>query len=546
MMIRNLFIPERLRGYYLFPVHILGFDIGKTSVKATLLVCKGSDITVEKCFEQAIQAATPADYQEGAIASIKIILEQVGQCDHIISALPSSQAIFKELKLPFVGLETIRKVIGYEVEPLLPFSLNDAVIDCIITKEIPEENSSEILVAAVQNQYMAQHLALFEASGVQPDRVTIDLFAFYGLYKFIPMYAQQPGGIVLFEIEPQSTRMAYLYNGQLRFIRTLPKGLVDQARIVAQTLGISEQEALENIIRFGLEPENPDASTSAIKQAFTGFFNDIIFTLQSFAMKAKPAQSINKIIIFGAGATIKGLPELLTDLSHIKSEIFQVNGLIHNGFGVNAKTAIPQANMVSFATALPLSTTANFDLRQKDFALSARRTIARQLIAAGILLGLILGSLLLNTFWQRRKLKREAYQSEQETVLALKERIKNIPDDLTTVDEVLSSAKAQISQEEKVWSAFSTTARQRFLEYLMELTSKIDKSSLGLDVEKLTITPEVIILKARVRGYEELRTLERNLNESKLFKVEPVPDPNFTTNGMVIRIAKKSGQRGRQ
>ena len=114
-------------------------------------------------------------------------------------------------------------MIGYEVEPLLPFALNDAVIDCIVTKEIREEKSSEVLVAAVQNQYIAQHLALFEAAGVQPEKVTIDLFAFYGLYRLIPAYAQQKGGIVLMEIEPQSTRMAYIYDGQLRFIRTLAK-----------------------------------------------------------------------------------------------------------------------------------------------------------------------------------------------------------------------------------------------------------------------------------------------------------------------------------
>ncbi len=73
---------------------------------------------------------------------------------------------------------------------------------------------------------MAQHLALFEAAGVQPEQVTIDLFALYGLYRMIPAYAQQKGGIVLLEIEAQSTRMAYIYDGQLRFIRTLSKGLL--------------------------------------------------------------------------------------------------------------------------------------------------------------------------------------------------------------------------------------------------------------------------------------------------------------------------------
>ncbi len=98
----------------------------------------------------------------------------------------------------------------------MPFSLQDAVIDCIITKENSEEKSSEILVAAVQNQVIAQHLALFEAAGAQPEKVTIDMFALYGLYTKIPSYAQQKNGIVLLEIEPQTTRMAYIYNGQLQ------------------------------------------------------------------------------------------------------------------------------------------------------------------------------------------------------------------------------------------------------------------------------------------------------------------------------------------
>jgi type IV pilus assembly protein PilM len=542
-MIKNLFIPESVRGYYFFPVRIVGFDIGKTTVKATQILCKKKEMIIERCFEESIQATVATDYQERASAAIKIILEQVGNYDHIISAISSTQAVFKELKVPFIGLETIKKVIGYEVEPLLPFSLNDAVLDCIVTKEIPEEKSSEVLVAAVQNQYMAQHLALFEAAGVQPERVTIDLFAFYGLYSLIPAYANQQGGIVLLEIEPQSTRMAYLYNGQLRFIRTLPKGLLDQAHLVAQNLKISDQEAFENIIRFGLESDHDETSIAVIKQALTNFFNDIIFTLQSFASKSKPAQSINKIIIFGTSATIRGLPQLVTDLAHIKSETFQINSLIHNGFGVSAQASIPPANMVSLATALPISTTAKFNLRQKDFALSQGKDFMKQLITGCGLLALILGALLGNALWQTHTLKRDAYYSEQEAVALLKEKVKKIPEDATNLDEVLSSAKTQIDREEKVWSAFSATARQHFLEYLIEL-SKVNKTELGLEVEKLSITPETIILKGRVRGYDDLRKLERTLEESKLFSfVERSPDPNFTTNGKRIRIAKKPGQR---
>ncbi len=542
-MIKQLFIPEQIRGYYIFPFKILGVDIGKATIKAALILCKGREIIIERFFEAPIPPYTsPSDYTEHTAAALKIILDQAGHYDTIISAMPSSQAIFKELKLPFIGLETIKKIIGYEVEPLLPFSLADAAIDCIITKENKEEKTSEVLVAAVQNQYIAQHLAIFEAAGAQPEKITIDLLALYGLYSIIPTYAQQKGGVVLLEIELQNTRMAYIYDGQLRSLRTLPKGLLDQARAVALKMNISEQEAFEHIIRFGLEADHNDAYINAIKQAFTTFFNDILFTLQSFVAHTNGTQSISKIIVFGSSATVKGLPQLITDLSHIKTEIFQINGLIHNGFGVSAKTAVPQPNIVSLATAIPLSKTKAFDLRQKEFAISDQKTLLYQLITAGALLLFILGALIGNTLWQVSRLRSESRQSEQEVIDTIKEHIKNIPDDATTLEEVLDAAKNQVNQEEKTWSAFSGAARARFLEYLLELTNKV-KADLGLDIEKLSISGDTIIMRASVKDFPALTTLENDLNQSKLFKVEPVHDPkNFT---MTIHIIKPTARRER-
>ena len=62
-MIKNMFLPERVRGYYLFSVRIVGFDIGKTSVKATLILCKSRETIIEKCFEVPIQSSNASDYQ---------------------------------------------------------------------------------------------------------------------------------------------------------------------------------------------------------------------------------------------------------------------------------------------------------------------------------------------------------------------------------------------------------------------------------------------------------------------------------------------------
>jgi len=535
-MIRNLFLPEQIKGYYLFTTRTIGFDIGKTTIKAAQVLCKGKQIVVEKFFEEPIQATEQTDYQDRAAAAIKLILEQAGSYDHIVCALPSSQAIFKEIKVPFVGSATIKKIIAYEVEPLLPFALSDAVIDCIVTKEIPEEKSSEVLVAAVQNQYIAQLIALFAAAQANPEKITIDFFALYGLFKLIPAYAQQKGGIVLLDIEPHETRIAYMYDQQLRFIRTLPKGLLDQARVVAQKMNTTEPEALEHIVRFGLEKDHNDAYIAAISQAFTNFFNDINFTLQSFTVQAKPAQSIHKIIIFGTGATIKGLPEFVTQVCHTQTELFALNGLLHNNT-FTAKTTLNQSQCISLACALPQTSIADFNLRQKEFVPSTQKEVLSKLaIALGLML-LTLGALAFNTFWQLRRLNQDATALEQEAVTALKEKFKKIPDDVQSLDEAIQEARGQVSREEKLWSGFSSESRPRFLKYLLELTTKIDRAGTGLDLEKITINQDTITLKGSVHGFDELKTLEADLDQSKLFSwVERNSDTKFTKT---IRIAKR-------
>lgn len=539
-MIKNLFIPEKVRGYYVLPQRVVGFDIGKTSVKATQVYLKGKDVLIERFFEVPIPVnSAPEEYQERCSQAIRTIIAQVGSYDSIHTAISSSQVIFKELKLPFIGRDKIKMVVQYEIEPLLPFSLADAVVDFIITKENTEEKSSELLVAAVQNQYIAQHLALFEAAGVQPDVVTVDLIALYGLFKQIPAYANLQGGTVLLEIEPYTTRMVYLYNGQLRLVRTINKGLIEQAKTVSQALSITPEEAMEHIIRYGLEPDHSPLHVKEIKSAFTHFFQEITFTLQSFISQARPAQTISTIIVFGTSALIKGLPALITQLSGTHSETFNVQTLTNNpNSSIKTKTAIPQTNVISLASALPLPITDGFNLRQKEFSVSDTSTLNKQiLIAVGLALFTLL-AIAANSFWQLRKLRSELRESEQETVTMLKERFKKIPEDTQSLSEAMSAAEREVKDEGKLWFAFSGASRTQFLKYLLELTTKLDKQALGLVVDKITLSDaqNTMTLKAHVKGYDELIALEKELSQSKLLKnFDHQNDPNFT---MVIRLVK--------
>jgi len=282
-MIKHVFLPDKIGTYFLFSKRIVGVDIGKTHINATKILVRGNTIVIEQSYEEKVEAGTPATYIKRATKALKSIFDRVGHYNEVHTALSSSLVIFKELKLPFINHDKISMVINFEVEPLLPFSINNAVVDFIITKKIPAEQASEILVAAVQKQYIAEHLAIFEAANIQPTVITVDMFALYGLFNQMPPYAKLENGVALLDLGIHATRIAFIHNKQLRFIRTLNKGIFHIAKSMSKILDVGAHEVGEDIIRFGLEKPDAPEYEQAITNTLISFWNEINFTITSFS-----------------------------------------------------------------------------------------------------------------------------------------------------------------------------------------------------------------------------------------------------------------------
>ncbi len=537
-MIKQLFLPEKIGSYYLFGKRIIGIDIGKTHISATQLYLSGSTITLEKIVEHKIAPANAIPYQERVIETLKLVLASCDTYQEIHSALSSSQVVFKELKLPFSSKEQIAKIITFEVEPLLPFSAQDAVIDFIITKKIPQEKSSEILVAATQKQIIAQHLELFAAAGASPTVITVDFFSLYGLYLQIPSYAQLPGSIALLDLGVQSTQVAYISNGQLRLIRTLPYGVSTIAKEVSDIAHITPAEAMEELIRFGLESHDQSSHLDAIMQAVSSFWNKINFTLTSFTAQTQQ-DSISHLLLFGGGAHIKGLASFVNNQMHVPSELFNGITITQAGIAVPNKSMVTSSSIMSLGAAYPSPITNDFNLRRGDFKISDTRASWQQLITIATLMIALLGILLAHTIIQIGKYNTEISQSQEEALDALKKNFKTIePEEDALTEDVINTAEREISTEEKRWLPFSN--KKLFLQILLELSTKIDKEGLGFVPEQISVTDTTVIVKGRVRDFEALKSLERELRKSKLLNTfESPPEPEFT-----IKIKLPSQTRG--
>lgn len=541
-MIREIFLPDTIKGSYIFGKRIVGFDVGKTHINATQLYLKGKSITIEKFFDITLEPGTAANYNERASKAIAEIYAQLDHCDAIHSAISSSVVIFKELRLPFLAHEKLKMIVPYEIEPLLPFAQGDAVVDFIVTHRNIEQESSDILAAAVQNQHIMQHLELFELAGISPDVITVDLFALYGLYTRIPKYAHEQGVTILIDLAPQTTRVAYIQDNQLRFIRSLNKGFVHISKSIGDTLNMQPQETMEHLIRYGFEKSTNQKFVEIMHQEYGKFWEEIQLIIQAFT--AQTHQPITKIIFVGAGTEIKGVVPFATTYMQLPCKEIVVSDIIDAGISTKSKSSFPSANIMSLSIALPSIATEQFNLRKDSFALQTDTLLTKQLfVGIGLILALLLG-LGINSYFAIRSMSNAALSSEKEAIdalrerpnfrKALEERLKGVKEK-DMLEEALEQSKEEVKKQEALWFAFAGPSRASVLKYLLELTTKIDKDALGFVIESLSIADGTMTIKAQVKNHEALKLLEKDLKQSPLFKY--VPRQEQTSFTMKITLA---------
>lgn len=500
-MISTIFLPEKIGSHFLFAKRIIAFEITTQQINATVVFLKGKNITIEHCLSVAIEDGQ-LSLAERTAQAIRTILNTVGKYDAIHTALSSDNVIFKELTLPFLNDEKIKLVLHYEVEQLLPFSTDNAVLDFVITKQNIAQKNSDVLVAAVQNQHIKNHLQIFEKAGVQPHVITVNMLSLYSLFQQIPSYADFKHDTVLLDCSTKTARLAYIQKGQLRFVRTMQESVTNS------------QEQIEN------------------------FAQKILFSLRSFTAPKEPTAAIKKILISGHMPQSTGFVQQLSDALGIACEQFDATELLKQPtISLKKRGTIPESALVSLATALPSPLMHDFNLRQKEFALTNTASTTQQFMFASVLLLLLAGTLGTHSYMQIKKLTTEMHNSEKETLTELKKYFKKIDRAETDLEDAVEQAQQDVRQEEELWFAFSSPARASFLKYLLELTNKIDQQSLGFVIKKVSMSSGTMHLSAQVTDYEALKILEKELRQSPYFShVEPQDNPMFEK--MEIQLAK--------
>lgn len=503
-MIKDIFLPKKIDSFYLFTQRIVAFEVGNHAVFATVIRAHRNKRTIQKFLEEPYNPRE-ADSLHDALASL---VKKIGAYDIAYVALTSSLALFKTIELPFTSLEKIKLIMPFEVEPLLPFGLQDAAIDAVINNTNTVQKTSDVFVVAMKRSALEAALQPFIQAGIRPQKVTIGALELYGfMQENNALKATQGGVSCVIDIDQDKTSILLLVNGKLRNIRVLQPGIS------------------EELLRLDLEMAHEELNKEAQQ-----FFASIQFTIQALLKNEKINEPLTSVLLSGAGAHLPGMTTFISHLLECPCTLFHPHKVIHNGMiTLENEGSIPPAFTTTLATALSSSFTDDFNL---DKAYGAARELYQFKIQATAALGIflfMLFSFLLYSFLTTRTLRKELEQSQAQVVSEL-----NRAFDLgvkpgkssKSLTSVINQSEDILAREKSLWFALSETQRSSFLRYLQELTTNINRDELGLAMKRLILKRDErgetkVTLEGSVRDYDAVRKLDEQLQATNLFTYVP-------------------------
>ena len=491
--LRALFLPSSLRGYYLASQKNVGIEIQKNAVLATIVQAQGHKKVILNCIQQDIASDESIPLEGRIIDALKKVAASIGGYDGLSVSLPNNVAIFKEITIPFADIDTIKQVVPFEIEPLLPFALQDAFIEVLVTQYNNAENKVTVQAAAVKRTTVAQTRALYYEAGLKPDKFSIHLFESYAIYKEIPEYHNDKTSTLSIEVGDDFRQFMAIIDGQLRNIRIIAR-------------------------------EAQDAH----------FVQDIQFNLEIFNSTLPDDKKIQRILVATAAADNKTLLDEIHGVTGLKAEELLLYKVVHNNTikAVNG-VLLTTPFIASVGAALDLTYSRSINFLQDEFAPYDNTLLIRQLITSGVLLVAVLGGLVLHTQLTQYRIKKEIRQSQQEAKQRLIKELgltKVAPG--TSLEKLLIQARASVKKQEEVWFALSSQNRYSFLNYLQELFRRVDVKALGLKLTMLSINDatSTMVLEGEVKNYAALQLLDQELSRPHgMFKEITHPqEPKFS------------------
>lgn len=461
--------------------HVLGIVLDTASLTAVRLsgTTRSYDVTLREhhVFPEHPEPDEQAELQRQAIQDILTALYQRG--DSVVVALPTHQAVLRNLQLPFKDPRRLRQALKFALDEHMPFEPEDVVADYY--RISPAASMPvHLLAAAVPQEVVESTLERLDSAHMEPAIIDLDVFglANAALLGGMPL----PIRTVLMDVQPARTLFTLLVDNVPVF-----------ARSVLQGTG-------------GDDPHGLPEATILSKQ--------LQHTIYACEHTRQQPYVPEAIMLSGPGGEQLGRLALgLQEAFGVSTQLWRLTASAFKPGSAQPPFTDQGRYAVAIGTALRgfYRQAVGINLRREQFALHGDlQEVRGRLVGLGILLLLVAGLGLGRLYFDVRSKDRHYAQVQQE-IKRLFEA--TLPE--TRIVQPVNQMRDKIRELENRLEAFGglSGAQLSGLQILQEISARVPKT-LVVEVDNLTVAPDVIDLSGTTASYDDVVKLRDALEAS--------------------------------
>ena len=477
---------------------VLGLDIRNHSLAAVVVNSSLRENRVDAYTHIPISAA--GEDENGIAAALETLAQRLDTsgCDWVVS-VPADQFSFRNLQVPFSNSNKIRMVLPFELEPTLPYPIDDLVIDFQTIETVESGEKTKLIAAAVEKSRLNPYIEALAAFKIDPEIVTIS-----GLPAALCLAGQSdPGEDQLFiEIDQKSIILFAIVDGQIRLIRsfTIPIASSSRSQVICtqiqRTLAAFEENELSDF-----QPTDLYITGNGLSDAKTAKY---IAAKLKMPVKALNLASRLNIPIEARAEYPWNQARLDNALALALMEIEDLDGLNFHKvqFGVQ-----------------------KFLVKNKS-----------QVVKSGILVAAVLVLLLFNVMVESYTVQRRISRLDHQ----ITEIYKSTFPEVQKIQDPYLEMQAKLKQAKKKSLFYTDTGPHvRSIDILNDISKRISKET-KVDITRLVISPQNVLISGNTDNFNSVDEIKGRLEQIAFFKKVTISSSNKDRSGENVRFMIKA------
>ncbi|MDH5405559.1 MAG: pilus assembly protein PilM [Candidatus Aminicenantes bacterium] len=305
--------------------HLVGLDIGSSSVKVVELKTTPKGLHQYHLVNLGMERLVPEAIVDGAIMDSGAVINAIHRVfdqnrvrvKSVATSLSGSSVIIRKISLPVMSDEELAESIHWEAEQYIPFAIEDVNLDYqVMERGSGDQATMDVILAAVKKDRINNYTSVITHAGRIPVVMDIDAFALQNAFE-INYPDELDKVLALINVGASVTNITIFQQGTSVLWRDISFGGNQYTESIQKELNLSYEQAEE--LKKGGEVEGipQESLLSILNSVSANIVREVQKTVDFFQ-----AVSLDKLVISGGSAKIKGLDQFLSEKLNTPVEMF--------------------------------------------------------------------------------------------------------------------------------------------------------------------------------------------------------------------------------